>query len=99
MSRRTSCLARVSVTPATRARRAEAVARSSLLWPRNGFTATVASSGKAGGTARTAFSAAASSADARDGAIWLMVLNMIVFLPVTAISLFRTRRSGGPEAR
>ena len=59
----------VSPTPATRASRADAVARSSPVCPRNGLTATVASSGKAGGIARAAASAACRICAAKDGAI------------------------------
>ena len=74
----------VSLAPATRASRAEACARSSPAWPRKGFTATVASSGKAGGMARAAASAACRISVAREAVIRSCLRN-IGILPVQAL--------------
>ncbi len=63
----TSARGRISRAPATRARRIAAVARGSPACPSQGLTATVAVSGKAGGTWRTAPSAAAISSSIGPG--------------------------------
>ena len=66
----------VALIPATRASRAEAVARSSSPCPRKGFTATVAASGKAGGILRAARSADFRISESRPGASRAWVSNM-----------------------
>ena len=85
----------VSRIPATRPRRAAAMVRSSPVWPRKGLTATVASSGKAGGTAPAAASAARSKPAASGAEVGSLVWVILALRRVNGVSRRGSRRSAG----